>query len=382
MAEPRRTVSADALPDGLAEALDHLGHVRFDQFVELALYAPSSGFFATGGRAGRRGGDFITSPEVGPLFGAVLARRLDRLWDDLGRPDPFTVVEAGAGRGALAVAVRAAAPRCASVLHWHLVERSASLRAAQHEYLSITHAPLSGGAGPSRPGAGPTFTASATMPDRPWSGAVVANELLDNLPFRLMVHTGGTWREVHVRRRDPADPGDGPLVEELHPAPPDLAAELERLVPGATEGARVPWQEEAADWVRTAGDLVPQGLVLAFDYTDATPSLATRPEQHWLRSYRSHGRGDHHLAGPGTQDITVEVALDQLPPPDVVATQADWLVHNGLDELVDRARVQWSEQAGVGDLEAIRARSVPVEAEALCDPDGLGGFTAMEWWAD
>jgi SAM-dependent MidA family methyltransferase len=69
--------------------------------LEAALYDPATGFYETGGRAGRRG-DFLTSPEVGPLFGAVVARALDRWWDGLGRPDPFVVVDAGAGPGTLA----------------------------------------------------------------------------------------------------------------------------------------------------------------------------------------------------------------------------------------------------------------------------------------
>ena len=88
-----------------------LGPLRFDEYVEACLYDPAGGFYASGGAAGRRG-DFITSPEVGPLFGAVLARWMDGVWGRLGRPDGFTVVEAGAGHGTLARSVLAAAPAC------------------------------------------------------------------------------------------------------------------------------------------------------------------------------------------------------------------------------------------------------------------------------
>ena len=73
--------------------------MRFDEVMELALYHPVGGFYEGGGRAGRGGADFITSPEVGGLFGAVMARALESWWEALGRPDPFLVVEAGAGRG-------------------------------------------------------------------------------------------------------------------------------------------------------------------------------------------------------------------------------------------------------------------------------------------
>src|SRR5690349_24077989 len=96
--------------------------------MDLALYDEQRGFFAKRGEAGRRG-DFLTSPEVGPLFGAVLARALDTWWDELGAPDPFVLIEAGAGTGTLWRAVRAAAPRCAAALRPVLVERSARLRA-------------------------------------------------------------------------------------------------------------------------------------------------------------------------------------------------------------------------------------------------------------
>src|SRR5205823_9727003 len=87
-----------------------------------ALYGPG-GFFTSGRGAGRQR-DFITSPELGPLFGAVLARALDRWWDDLGRPDPYTVVEFGSGTGALAAAIRVAGPRCRDALHYVELEHA------------------------------------------------------------------------------------------------------------------------------------------------------------------------------------------------------------------------------------------------------------------
>ena len=86
----------------------------FSEFMAEALYGPD-GFYTTGGRAGRRG-DFITSPEVGPLFGAVVARYLDAEWQRIGRPGEFTVVDAGAGPGTLARSVLAAGPECSSAM--------------------------------------------------------------------------------------------------------------------------------------------------------------------------------------------------------------------------------------------------------------------------
>ena len=85
---------------------------------------------------------------------------------------------------------------------------------------------------------------------------------------------------------------------------------------------------------------------------------------------------------PGSQDITCEVAIDQLAevaPPSASSTQAAWLTEHGIDELVEEGRRVWAERSGVGDLAAMRARSRVAEAEALRDPDGLGAFVVLEW---
>jgi SAM-dependent MidA family methyltransferase len=394
--EPAEQPGSNPLPDGLAEALDHLGSLRWDQYMELALYAPASGFFATQGRAGRRGGDFITSPEVGPTFGALLAQHLDELWDRLGRPTPFTVLEGGAGRGALAIAVRASGPQCASALHWVMVERSATLRSLHGEHLELVdHRAVTVGDANEQtaavPDTGPWFSSLAEMPelpDGPLTGAVVANELLDNLPFRLLERSDGRWQEVMVTlATGPEGAGidAGPravLVEELAAVPEIVSAAFDEVVPDADDGTRAPWQPAATKWVTDAIELLEQGEVIVFDYADPTASLAARPQHEWLRTYRSHERGLHPLQAPGSQDITVEVAIDQLPPPDEITTQADWLRANGLDDLVADADRRWQERAGIGDLEAIRARSVATEAAALVDPAGLGAFKVLTWRVD
>ena len=99
----------------VAERCQRFGSLSFEAVMELALYDREHGFYAAGGQAGR-GGDFITSVEVGPLFGAVIARALDHWWNQMGHPDPFVVVEAGAGVGMLARTVLGAEPRCAPAL--------------------------------------------------------------------------------------------------------------------------------------------------------------------------------------------------------------------------------------------------------------------------
>jgi SAM-dependent MidA family methyltransferase len=81
----------------------------------------------------------------------------------------------------------------------------------------------------------------------------------------------------------------------------------------------------------------------------------------------------------GEQDITVEVAIDQLPAPSSVSTQANFLRRHGIDALVEEGKHMWEERASRPDLEAMKMRSRVSEAEALLDASGLGGFSVLEW---
>jgi SAM-dependent MidA family methyltransferase len=336
------------------------GPVPFSVLVEVALYDERAGFYATGGRAGRRG-DFLTSPEVGPLFGAVVARALDAWWDAAGRPDRWTVVEAGAGPGTLVRTVRAAAPACLRALRWVLVERSD----AQREL----HAAIVDGA----EGA---VRSQAELPEHDEvEGPVVvlANELLDNLPFDLLERTAAGWAEVRV------DADGDRLVEVLVPFDGSVPA-------GAADapvGARVPLQRAAGEWLRGALALAGDGgRVVVLDYASTTAEMAARPQHEWLRTYRAHGRGAAPLEELGTQDITCEVSLDQLAsvaPIGSDTSQADWLRAHGIDDLVAEGRAIWEERAAIGDLAAVRARSRITEAQALLDLNGLGAFRVLEW---
>ena len=353
------------------------GPVRFDVAVEELLYG-AGGFFARGGGAGRRA-DFLTSPEVGPLFGAVVARALDAEWRRLGSPDPFVVVEAAAGRGALVRAVLDAEPACLAALRYVCVERSAVLRERIAELVPVEPAANVFGAvvrgedpddeSAVIAGTGPVVAALDDLPLLPVTGVVLANELLDNLPFRLVERDDHGWREVFVGL-------DG---EILVGAAPDVVAEADRLAPDAVPGARLPLQHAAAEWVRRALGLLHAGRLIVVDYADSSPSLAARPWEEWLRTYRGHQRGGAPLEHPGEQDITCEVAVDQLVPPTSDRSQADWLRAHRIEDLVETARAAWKERAHVGDLEALRHRSRIGEADALLDPDGLGDFRVLEW---
>lgn len=328
------------------------GAIPFSEFQQFALYGPD-GFYMRpdGGRAGRRRGDFITSAEVGPLFGLVLARYLDDVWRAMGEPSPFVVVDAGAGPGTLARAVAAAAPACSGVMRYVGVEISP----AQRE------------------GHPPDIDSRAELPDGPFDGVILANELLDNLPFRLCVFDDG-WRESFV-----ADRGDGSFAEVLSTRLDPVPAVLPVAPP---HGARAPLADGAVSWLADARSRLSSGHVTVVDYTaPTTSSMALRPWREWLRTYRGHERGGHYLAEPGAQDVTIEVPLDQFPEPDTLRTQAQFLQRWGIDDLVTEGERHWAAHAAAPDLDAIRMRSRAVEARALLDPSGLGGFSVAEWSA-
>jgi SAM-dependent MidA family methyltransferase len=334
---------------------DSGGSITFERFMDLALYAPG-GFYAETA-AGRRG-DFLTSPEVGPLFGVVVARFIAAEWQRLGRPEAFSVIDVGAGPGTLARSVGAALvisnPQCAAAVTYWLVETSA----AQRQRHPDTESPV-------------RVRSTAEVPAGPIVGVVIANELLDNLAFRLVVNDGG-WREASVVARS-----DGTFAEVLGPM---LDPRPEVLPAKAPHGARAPLQSAAGRWLDQLLSQLDRGVVLVIDYAvPRTAELAMRPYRDWLRTFRGHERGEHYLVRPGTQDITCEIALDQFPEPDAVRSQAQWLQRWGIDELVEEGRRFWIEHAAHPDLEAMRMRSRIAESEALLDPSGLGGFIVAEW---
>jgi hypothetical protein len=119
-----------------------------------------------------------------------------------------------------------------------------------------------------------------------------------------------------------------------------------------------------------------------FDYmTPRTSDVARMGWREWLRTYRDHERGAHYLSGPGGQDITAQVVVDQLPEPDQVRTQAQFLQLWGIDELVEQGRQAWTAAAAAPTLAALTMRSRIREAEALQDTTGLGGFLSLVYRA-
>ena len=371
----------------IAAKIRREGAISFADFQALALYDEPDGFFAAGGGAGRSGSDFVTSPEVGALFGVLMARHLDEVWRRLGELEPFVVVEAGAGRGRLAADVLLAEPACAPALRYVLVERSARLRVDQREHLTLEPAdealgPFAHRVDPDEapavvPGSGPIVSALDDLPAMALDGVVIANELLDNLPVHLVERADGRWLEVRVGLDD-----DDRLCETPVPASPELASDADHVAASVVvpDGSRLPVPVAITEWLERAAALLDRGEVLLIDYADDAQGLVQRGQGEWLRTYAGHSRGTTPFDAPGRQDITCDVPVEFLRwaagrAGFTVAsetTQAEWLAGFGLDELVAEGDETWRARAHIGDLEAVAGRSRGVEAAALTDPAGLG----------
>ena len=214
----------------------------------------------------------------------------------------------------------------------------------------------------------------ADLPDEPFDGVVLAHELLDNLPFRLVVHDGG-WREALV-----TDAADGTFAEVLS-APFDgtaagAAGAGGPRCPGAAAGRR-----RRRGW-RRPGRSCGAARSLVVDYArPTTAELAALPWRSWLRTYRGHERGAppaRRSRRPGHHRRTSP--LDQLPEPDAAAHPGAVPARYGIDELVDGGSPARGRRRRPGpDLAAMAMRSRVGEAEALLDPSGLGAFAVLSW---
>tara|TARA_B100000700_G_C15058930_1_gene864471 strand:+ start:519 stop:1541 length:1023 start_codon:yes stop_codon:yes gene_type:complete len=322
------------------------GPISFSEFMKFALYDETEGFYAHGG-AGRKK-DFITSPEVGPLFGKLISRAIDKCWIEFGQPSHFTFLECGAGPGTLAKSILRSQMKCKSALKYIAVESSAQQSQSHPSEVQTL----------------------SKMPKEIEIGIIFANELLDNLPFDIFEsQNDGSWMEVKITVADQKI--SETLIPNNESAPP---FSLE------TPKVRVPVQREAQKWLKDASESLHNGRIIVIDY--AVESFRFQQKQHWLRTYQQHEIDTQPLANIGQSDITADVDVSQLSevlPLTSIQTQAEWLRDLGLENQVEMSKQIWKRHAHNPDLIALEARSAIGESEALSDLSGLGSFKVLEW---
>jgi SAM-dependent MidA family methyltransferase len=271
--------------------------------MDLALYHPVHGYYARQPQRSGKSGDFFTSVDVGPLFGDLLERQLFEMAEQLGAAAPFDLVEAGAGNGRLAAdilrAARARHPLFYDRIRLFLVEASAEARAAQRATLGNLQERLVW----SDPELPATFT-----------GALLANELLDALPVHQVVMRDDGLREVYVEAiRD----GDALSLVMREGAP--STARLERYLADLGVTLPVGWRGEinllAQSWIRDAAQRLARGFMICVDYGHAAHDLYSASHSlGTLTSFRRHQMSGADTAGapawlqaPGDQDLTAHV---------------------------------------------------------------------------
>ncbi|MEI6351914.1 MAG: SAM-dependent methyltransferase, partial [Verrucomicrobiota bacterium] len=291
-----------ALSEIIRAEIARSGPMPFRRFMELALYEPNYGYYASGRAAIGRRGDFVTSVSVSSLFGRLLAGQFQEMWELLGQPPEFTLVEQGANTGDFAqdvLTAAAASPAFFAALRYVIVEPFPANTARQQTRLAELV----------RSGANVTWHAAlAELP--PFTGVHFSNELLDAMPAHLVVFREGAWMERHVV----ASPAEGELGFAWQDGPLSTEA-LQEILPHlpAVEGYQTEINLEAPAWIETLARRLQRGYVLVADYGFSRSDLYL-PERirGTLSCYRQQRRSEEPLAFVGDQDITAHVDFTTL----------------------------------------------------------------------
>ena len=349
---------ARALSEILAKRIRAGGPIPFAEYMRECLYHPVHGYYSRA--SARRFGDYYTSVDVHPIFGRLLARQFAEMWELLGSPRSFVVVESGAGVGRLAGHIldfsARELPAFYTALEYVAVERS-SERRAEHAARLADHA------------AAGRVSSAGEIPRAISAGCIFSNELLDALPAHRVVMQHGALREIHVGFE-----GAG-FTEVLgNPSTPALERYFHEQEITLEEGQQAEVCFEACDWIESAGRALQRGFVLTIDYGHEARALYDEHHNRGtLLAYRDHTVTENLFDAPGEQDLTSHVNFTAV---DLwgrragllrtgLATQSQFLVALGRgNEFADLY------EPGQTEVEKLRARLL---LKNLIHPEGLGG---------
>jgi SAM-dependent MidA family methyltransferase len=338
----------------LRKEIEASGPVSFARFMELALYHPALGYYATGASRLGPGGDFFTASDVGDLFGQSLARQIVDIDRRIGPLDPFHVVEVGAGRGLLARdvldAVARLYPELAGRLRYVMVDRSESmrLRCAETVPEGTVLAPeeLRGG----------------------YQGCMLAVELFDALPVHRVRRRGTSLVEVRV-----GVDTSGSLVEREVPASGELTRVARDYGAAAEDGMEAELALGAGPLLRRLAGAMDKGVLIVIDYGMPAQLLYDREHRRGtLLAYHGHRANEDFLARVGQQDLTAHVNFtlleDQARESGLQVlgqtTQDRFLVANGILEEFEQPDLETAR-----DPRRVKRR---LQAMQLIHPEGMG----------
>jgi SAM-dependent MidA family methyltransferase len=266
------------------------GRITFEEFMELALYSPRGGYYSSKEAIWGKEGDYLTSVDISPVFGRVLAKQINEIWGILGSSAPFHLVEVGAGRGNLSAAildaVREQHPDLAEVLSLVMVDSHPSLLVEEGERVL-------------------QYDRIEDIPGEV-AGIVLSNELIDAFPVHIVVQ-GEELMELYVALEN------GEFVEVLDaPSTPRLQEYLTRAGVTLQGGQRIEVNLRALDWIERVGRLLKRGFVVTIDYGyPAREYFLPRRGGHLLCHYR-HSVNEEPYMRVGRQDITSHVDFSAL----------------------------------------------------------------------
>jgi SAM-dependent MidA family methyltransferase len=318
------------LKDKLIGEILKKGRLSYADVVELLLYDPAHGYYRSGKPHQK---DFLTSPEISPIFGHAIGKYLERVCTSLGL-SRLSLLELGGASGELAQALISGASGI-SVERCVIVEKGEHARQGIVEWVDDLRAvpPLEG------------FT------------AVIANEFLDALPFHRIRCREGELEEIHVGH------GDG-FFEEPGPLEPHVRSYLERFPLPLPEGQVLEITPDLLDVAARLSTAVERGIFLVFDYGYHNADIAAgRFPDGSMVGYRDFMLVDDVLEEPGSADVTHHVNFDHLSG---ILTDQGWRKEGELPQY------RFLFQAGMLDALGSLPEAQRLAAKSLIDPRGLG----------
>ncbi len=355
------------------------GALPFDRFMETALYAPELGYYVNGRRKLGEAGDFVTAPEVSPLFGRCLARQVAECLGNLGGG---AVLEVGAGSGSMAADVLNELETLDALpQRYQILELSPSLQQAQRETIEAEAPHLLS-----------RVDWLQTLPPSGFRGVLIGNELLDAMPVHRFRLADGAWQELFVGRD-----GEGFADRWSDIRSPGLAEALAALAidPGSLpEGYDSEINLRLAPWLGAVAERMQSGYLILVDYGYSRHEYyhPERSKGTLICHFRHRAYADPYLL-PGLQDITANVDFTAVAAAAVATgfnlagytTQAHFLIDSGLDELV-MASDPNDVAAHMRLAQGVKKLTLPSEmgerfkviALALGAADGLSGFSTRD----
>ena len=285
------------LQSQLISRIQREGPISFAAFMEAALYDPTHGFYSSDKARIGKSGDFHTAVSVGPLFGALLARQFIEMWEQLGSPSNWTLVEQGAFDGQLAAdvlqALEAFSPECFKATSLRLVEPFEKLRERQRQTLKSFRQKIDW---------------SACVEDLPcFHGVHYSNELLDAFPVHRLHLSDEGWKEMKVDTNGFDLQWVETRIEDL-----EVLKAAQRLRPRG-RGSFTEVCLGHAPLLKQLTSKLQRGWLLALDYGMSDDELALPIRKDGtLCAYKAHRRNENLLDSPGDQDLTAQVNFSEL----------------------------------------------------------------------